>query len=320
MKHLPLIFMGTPEFSCPTLRALVEAKHHIVAIFTQPPRPSGRGFTVIPSPIHHYAKKLSIPVFTPTSLKSSEEYLKVLDLIKRYNVQGVIVVAYGLILPAEILKATPFGCLNVHASLLPRWRGASPIQRAIEAGDNTTGITIMQMNEGLDTGPMLMKKSIPVEACDTSQSLHEKLSSLGGPLLLQTLEGLVQGTLQPEPQPLFGITYAPKVLKEDGHLNFKESAFTLERKIRAFTPWPGTYFIYQNLKIKVLEASIETASPSDKITTAGHVISIAPLQILCGNHTLLCPLKLQRPGGNILNTPDFLRGFPIPLGTSLLST
>ena len=318
MNSFPLIFMGTPEFSCPTLEALIRAGYKIAAVFTQPPRPSGRGFMVIPSPVHRYAEEHSIPVFTPTSLKSSEEQQKILDLVAKNNVQAIIVVAYGILLPKEILNATPLGCINVHTSLLPRWRGASPIQRAIEAGDLTTGITTMRMDEGLDTGPMLLKKSIPIEKSDTSQSLHEKLSFMGGPLVLRSLEGLYNKTLQPEHQPLVGITLAPKVLKEEGHLNFNESAFTLERKIRAFTPWPGTYFMYKELKIKVLEASAQTVTPSEKSNLIGHIVSTAPLKILCGENTLLCPLKLQRPGGTILNVNDFLRGFQTPVGASLI--
>lgn len=320
MKHFPLIFMGTPEFSCPTLKTLIQKQYPIVAVFTQPPRPSGRGFSVVPSPIEQYAKGLSIPVFTPTSLKRPEEQQKVLDLIEYHKVQAIIVVAYGLILPLSILNAPPFGCINVHASLLPRWRGASPIQRAIEAGDSTTGITIMQMNEGMDTGPIFLKLSIPIHATDTTQTLHEKLSSLGGPLVLKVLEALYAKTLKAEPQPLTGITHAPKVLKEEGLLNFKESAFTLERKIRAFTPWPGTYFLYNGLKIKVLEASVERPLTSLSSYTIGEVIETKPLKILCGENTFLCPLKLQRPGGVVLNVNDFLRGFVIPVKTSLLSS
>ncbi len=317
LPDVPLIFMGTPSFAANILAFLLEKKCSIAAVYTNPPKPKGRGHDVALSPVHLLALRHDIPVFTPASLRSPEAQSQFLTLVQSHNIKAALVVAYGFILPKIILEAPPLGCLNVHASLLPRWRGASPIQRAIEAGDSETGLALMKITEGLDEGPIILESRLTITPQETSETLFEKLSQIGGPLILKGLSGLLEETLFPEAQSQNNVTYAPKVLKEEGLLDFQESALVLERKIRAFTPWPGTFFNVKGLKIKVLEAHTETTSYDG---VPGEVISVAPLKILCGTKTVLIPLKLQRPGGTVLQASDFLRGFPIDQGTLLKDT
>ncbi|HQS83771.1 MAG: methionyl-tRNA formyltransferase [Alphaproteobacteria bacterium 16-39-46] len=317
LSDLPMIFMGTPSFSEKILAFLLEKKCLIAAVYTNPPKAQGRGHDVTPSPVHVLALKHDIPVFTPSSLRLPQTQAQFLTLVQTHHVKVVLVVAYGFILPKILLEAPPLGCLNVHASLLPRWRGASPIQRAIEAGDLQTGLTLMKMTEGLDEGPILLEQQIPITPQETSETLFEKLSEMGGPLVLKGLSGLLEGTLFSKNQAQNGITYAPKVLKEEGLLDFEASAVTLERKVRAFTPWPGTFFNFKGLKIKVIEACTEE---TDFQGRTGEVIHTSPFKIRCGNKTVFMPLKLQRPGGTILNAADFLRGFPIDQGALLKDT
>lgn len=314
LSNFPLIFMGTPSFSEKILQFLLSHGCSIQAVYTQPPRPQGRGLDVVPSAVQMLAQAYNIPVFTPLTLKSPETQREFLEFVHTHHIQAAIVVAYGLLLPKIILQALPFGCFNVHASLLPRWRGASPIQRTIEAGDSKTGLTLMKMEEGLDTGPILLTTEIFPSKIETSESLFERLSMLGGPLVLKGLQSLCENTLQETPQPLQNITYAPKVLKEEGLLNFSESAFALERKVRAFNPWPGTFFNYNALKIKVLTAQAEECTAQGKI---GEIIETSPLKIQCSSHTAFLPSKLQRPGGIPLEADEFLRGFSLPKGTIL---
>ncbi len=314
LSDLPIIFMGTPSFSEKILAFLLEKKCLIKAVYTNPPKPQGRGHDVTSSPVHLLALKHGIPVFTPSSLRLPEAQTQFLTFVQTHHVKVVLVVAYGFILPKILLEAPPLGCLNVHASLLPRWRGASPIQRAIEAGDLQTGLTLMKMIEGLDEGPILLEHQIPITPQETSGTLFEKLSEMGGPLILKGLSGLLEETLFSKNQSQDGTTYAPKVLKEEGLLDFTESALVLERKVRALTPWPGTFFNFKGLKIKVIGACTETTDFQGKI---GEVIHTSPFKILCGDKTALMPLKLQRPGGTILNAADFLRGFPIDQGVLL---
>ncbi|MBM3633164.1 MAG: methionyl-tRNA formyltransferase [Alphaproteobacteria bacterium] len=304
---LRLIFMGTPAFSVPTLQTLVDSRHQLIAVYSQPPRPSGRGHQVRKSAVHQFAEQWEIPIYTPKSLKGEAEQTE----FAAHKADLAIVIAYGLILPQKILDAPRLGCLNVHASLLPRWRGAAPIHRAIEAGDLETGITIMKMDVGLDTGPMLLKKNISIDAHTTATNLHDALSNMGGPLLLEALEAYAAGTLQPTPQPLEGVTYATKLTREEGQIDWKLSASVWVRKIQAFTPWPGVWFEHDGTRLKILAAeSIPEAQGIPGTILDDH------LTIACGEGALRLKI-LQRPGGAPLDAKDFLRGYLLPKGTVL---
>lgn len=304
---LRIIFMGTPAFSVSTLQTLCNSRHHVVAVYSQPPRPSGRGHQIQKSAVHQFAETKNIPVFTPLSLKTEEQH----KFFATHNADIAVVVAYGLILPKEILDAPRLGCLNVHASLLPRWRGAAPIQRAIEAGDAETGVTIMKMDVGLDTGPMLLHKNLPIISQTTAESLHDDLSSLGAELLLEALEGYVSGNVFPMEQPIEGITYASKLTKEEGQIDWGLSAMTLRQKIQAFTPWPGVYFAYEGLRLKVLAAEVIFGRQD----LPGKVLD-DQLTIACGTDALRIQM-LQRPGGAPMDSQSFLRGFSLPVETIL---
>ena len=248
-KDVRIIFMGTPAFAVPTLASLINNNYEVVAVYTQPPRPSGRHYHVQKSPVHELALEHSLPVYHPVSLKNEQDQ----HIFKTHQADLAIVVAYGLILPKKILEAPTSGCLNIHGSLLPRWRGAAPIQRAIEAGDTSTGVCIMQMDVGLDTGPVIATSVIDIGPDDTSQSLHERLSTIGAKLMVDTLPDYLSGQLQGTSQPLEGITYAAKIEKEEGHLDWHQSATTLYNKWRAFNPWPGAFFLHKGVKLKVIQ-------------------------------------------------------------------
>ncbi|MCE3230273.1 MAG: methionyl-tRNA formyltransferase [Alphaproteobacteria bacterium] len=304
---LRLIFMGTPAFSVPTLQALLDSRHHVVAVYSQPPRPGGRGYQVQRSAVHQRAATEGIPVLTPLHFKNEEDQA----LFASHHADLAIVVAYGLILPEIILEAPRLGCLNVHASLLPRWRGAAPIQRAIEAGDQDTGLTIMKMDAGLDTGPMLLKKSIPLRADTTAKDLHDALSAMGGDLLLEALEGYTTGALHPLPQPIEGVTYAGKLKREEGQIHWRSSAVGWVRKIQAFTPWPGVWFEHEGVRLKVLAAEAITHITGEPGTVLDDQLTIA-----CGEGALRIKI-LQRPGGTALDAATFLRGYSLPVGSIL---
>jgi methionyl-tRNA formyltransferase len=235
---MKLGFLGTSEFAVPALGALVEAGHDVVAVYTRAPKPAGRGQQERRTPVHELALSLGLAVRAPKGLRSEEEAaaFKALDL------DAAVVVSYGHILPKAFLDAPVLGCINIHGSLLPRWRGAAPIHRAILAGDAETGVTIMRMDEGLDTGPMLLAERTPISAADTAESVHDRLAELGGRLIVSTLDALVGRTIEPVPQPDDGVTYAHKLGKEEGALDWRRPAAELERKVRAFHPWPGTWF------------------------------------------------------------------------------
>lgn len=241
-----IVFMGSPDFSVPALRALA-AHYAIVGIVTQPDRPAGRGMTLTPPPVKVVADELSIPAIQPQKLRQPEA----VQQLKDWNPDLIVVAAFGQILRPEVLDLPRYGCINVHASLLPRHRGAAPIQAAILVGDAETGITIMKMDPGLDTGPMLRQRAIPIGPEDTGGSLFERMSRLGGELLLETLPDYLSGKLAPQPQPESGSTYAPMLKKEDGLLDFTHPAAELERKVRAFSPWPGTYMLLDGAPLKV---------------------------------------------------------------------
>ena len=295
--------MGTPDFAVPSLLALAEAGHEIVAVYSQPPRPAGRGHKERPSPVQAAAEQRGWPVRTPRTLKSEEEQAA----FRALSLDVAVVAAYGLILPKAILEAPLCGCLNVHASLLPRWRGAAPIQRAILAGDATSGITIMLMDEGLDTGAMMLQESLPITAETTGQSLHDDLAALGARLIVKALQG-GHGTAQPQPEE--GVTYADKLRREEARLDWQRDAAALERQVRAFFPWPGAYFEVNGERIKVLAAEVaEDSGPP------GQVLDDS-LTVACAEGALR-PLRVQRAGKAPMETAALLRGFAIPPGTTL---
>ena len=295
-----LIFMGTPDFAVPTLDALVAAGHDVVAVYSQPPSRAGRGKRERPSPVHARAAELGIAVRHPDSLKSTDEQAAFASL----EADVAVVAAYGLLLPRPVLDAPRHGCLNVHGSLLPRWRGAAPIHRAIQAGDEQTGITIMRMATGLDTGPMLLKAATPVDG-KTTGDLHDELAAMGAKLMVDALARL--GTLVPEPQDDARATYAPKISKAEAHLDFTKPATILEREVRAFAPFPGSWFELGGERIKLLRAEIVDADG-----TAGTVLD-ERLTIACGRGALR-PVMLQRAGKPAMPLDDFLRGNTVTAG------
>jgi methionyl-tRNA formyltransferase len=298
-----IVFMGTPEFAVPTLLALHEAGHEIAAAYTQPPRPAGRGKAERKSPVQLAAEKLGIEACHPLSLRDLDAQADFLAL----EPELAVVVAYGLILPKPILDGPGRGCLNVHASLLPRWRGAAPIQRAILAGDSMTGVTIMRMEEGLDTGPMLATARVPVED-KTSGELHAELAEIGARLLVETVAQLDQ--LKAEPQPDLGATYAPKIDKAEARIVWSKPAELIEREERAFAPFPGSWFELDGERIKVLRARTIGVNGFD-----GTVLD-DELTIACGQAALRL-LTVQRAGKPAMPAADFLRGKRVPAGTVL---
>ncbi len=251
MASLRIGFMGTPDFALAALKALCASDHEVVVVYSQPPRPKGRGQKVQPSPVHAYAQEQGIPVLTPRSVKSPEA----LADFAGHDLDLAVVAAYGLILPAAILEAPKDGCLNIHASLLPRWRGASPIQQAIWAGDDETGISIMQMDEGLDTGPVIAERFVSITNKTTASTLHDSLAALGGEMIVEVMEELAQaGVLLSEPQDDTQKTYAPLLTKEDGRVDWTQSAQEIDRQVRALNPWPGVFCEHDGKRVKILEA------------------------------------------------------------------
>jgi methionyl-tRNA formyltransferase len=303
---MKLVFMGTPDFSVPVLDSLVEAGHQVAAVYCQPPRPAGRGHKEQLSPVHARAAVLGIPVRTPTSLKSPEAQAEFAALAA----DAAVVAAYGLILPRAILAAPRLGCLNIHASLLPRWRGAAPIQRAILAGDPKTGVTIMQMDVGLDTGAMLLSESILLLPDATAPWLHDMLSAMGSRLVVQALEGLDEETLTAVAQPDEGVTYAHKLAKDEGAIDWSRPAVEIDRMVRALNPWPGVWFTFGGERVKVLEANIlpQGGAPGTVLDDQ--------LTVACGKYALR-PISVQRPGKAPMSAAEMLRGHAIPKGTVL---
>ena len=302
---LRLAFMGTPDFSVPALRALQAAGHEIAAVYSQPPRRAGRGQKPRPTPVQAAAEGYGIEVRTPESLKTDAARADFIAL----GLDAAVVVAYGLILPKAILEAPRRGCFNIHASLLPRWRGAAPIQRAIEAGDAETGITIMRMDEGLDTGAICLRESLPITETATAGELHDRLAALGATAIVAALERLEAGGLACRPQLQAGVTYAAKLSREEGRLDWGGSAVALARRVRAFSPWPGAWFEVPKAgsgeRIKVLEAEAVEAAGAP-----GTVIGPA-LTVACGTGALRID-RVQRAGKAPLPATDFLRGFALP--------
>ncbi len=312
---MKIAFLGTSEFAVPALSSLVEAGHDVAAVYTRAPKPAGRGQQERKTAVHVLADTLGLAVRTPASLKSDEEAaaFRALDL------DAAIVVSYGHILTKAFLDAPVLGCVNIHGSLLPRWRGAAPIHRAILAGDAETGVTTMRMDEGLDTGPMLLAERTPISAADTAETVHDRLAALGATLVVSTLDGLVRRSIDPTPQPQEGVTYAHKLGKEEGVLDWRRPAAELERKVRALHPWPGTSFELpnggQSERIKVLAAALTLASGAPgtlSVTRDGFPV------VACGSGGLRL-LRLQRPGKQATAADAFLRGFDLPAGTVLPS-
>jgi methionyl-tRNA formyltransferase len=297
-----IVFMGSPEFAVPSLDALVEAGHDVVAAYAQPPRPAGRGKAERKTAVHERAEQLGIEVRTPRTLRDAEEQARFGAL----DADLAVVAAYGLILPKPILEAPREGCINVHASLLPRWRGAAPIQRAILAGDAMTGITLMRMDEGLDTGPMLLKRELDIHGKNAGQVM-EKLSKLGAVALLEWLDN----PTPPGPQPAVGATYASKIDKAEARIDWSRPAEAIERQVRAFAPAPGSWFEANDERIKLLEVTAGSDASGDPGEVLDDCLSIA------AGSGFVRPLKVQRAGRAPMSPGELLRGFAIPKGTIL---
>lgn len=304
---LRLIFMGTPDFAVPVLRALVEAGHDVVRVLTQPPREAGRGKKVRKSAVHVAAEEMGLEVSTPQTLKTGDVHGE----LRALEADVGVVVAYGQILPRAVLEAPRLGCLNLHGSLLPRWRGAAPIQRAILAGDEESGVQVMQMEEGLDTGPVLLTYRTAIGPETTFGDLHDDLSENGAALMAEALAGLEAGTLEAVAQPEEGVTYAKKIKNDEARINWSLTAEEIDRQIRAFAPAPGAWF-EAAMRDKPQRIKILKAKPVDSAGEAGIVLR-APLVIACGSGALEV-LEVQRAGKGRADTEAFLRGFPLEPG------
>jgi len=298
-----IAFMGTPDFSVPAFAALLAAGHEIACVYTQPPRPAGRGQKERKSPVQLRAEAQGIEVRTPVSLKDPDAQAAFAAL----DLDAAVVVAYGLILPAPVLDAPKRGCINIHASLLPRWRGAAPIHRAVLAGDAETGVTIMQMDEGLDTGPELLREAVAIGPAMTTGELHDTLSELGGRLIVEALAGLEAGTIAPVPQIEDGATYARKIERGEERLDWAQDAETVLRHVRGFAPWPGAWFEQDGERIKVLTAELAAGDGQP-----GVVLDDA-LCVACGEGAVRL-LRVQRAGRGALEAGEYLRGRPVPKG------
>ncbi len=305
MTALRVVFMGTPEFAVAAFEALCGAGHDMACVYTQPPRPAGRGGQPRPSPVQRAAEKRGVAARAPASLRSADEQAA----FKALGADVAVVAAYGLILPKAVLDAPRLGCVNIHASLLPRWRGAAPIQRAIMAGDAVTGITLMRMDEGLDTGPILMRRELTIGDNDAG-ALHDRLSELGAAMIAEGLEALAAGRLDAAPQPEAGARYAKKLTRADEAIDWTRSAVDVARQVRALAPRPGAHFTLGGETWKVL-----AAEESDGAAEPGTVLD-DQLTVACGNGALR-PLTVQRPGRKAMAAAEALRGHPIPPGTVL---
>lgn len=301
-----VVFAGTPEFAAQALAAILADGNEVVLVLTQPDRPAGRGMSLQASPVKQLALQHGLPVHQPSSLKSEEACQPIIEA--RPDV--MVVAAYGLILPQAALDIPRLGCLNIHASLLPRWRGAAPIQRAILAGDAKTGITIMRMEAGLDSGPMLLKESLPITAADTAGSLHDKLAKLGAGLVVEALRRLARDELSGEMQPAGGVTYAAKLEKAEAALDWRNAALALDRAVRAFNPFPGASAQVDGQTVKVWRAEpvAATGEPGVVLSAGSDGIVVA-----CGEGALRLT-ALQKAGGKRLPVADFLRGFSLEAG------
>jgi methionyl-tRNA formyltransferase len=318
---LKLVFAGTPEFAAVALAALHQAGHEIALVLSQPDRPAGRGMKLQASAVKQFALAHHMPVAQPRSLRVDGKYADDAQAAQQAllaaGADAMVVAAYGLILPQWVLDLPRLGCFNIHASLLPRWRGAAPIHRAIEAGDSHTGISIMQMDAGLDTGDMLLVQSLPILPTDSTGALHDRLAALGGELMVQALSLAAQGSLRPVQQPLQGISYASKIDKSEAAIDWTQSAQTICQRIRAFNPFPGasTQLNGEVLKIWAAEVSPDAAPPASQ---CGQIVGLSPSAIeVAATDSVLTITELQRPGGKRLGVADFLRGTALQVGQVL---
>lgn len=305
-----IVFMGTPEFAVPTLNEVVASGHDVVAVYTQPPRPAGRGMSERKSPVHLQAESSGIPVFTPKSLKGAAEQ----EVFRSHAADVGVVVAYGLILPKPILEAPRLGCLNLHASALPRWRGAAPIQRAIMAGDRETAAMVMRMDEGLDTGPVCLAERVPIGPDTTAGELHDELARVGGSLMVRALAAFERDSLDCTPQPEEGVTYAAKIDKAEARIDFRRPAAEVHNLIRGLSPFPGAWFEAgsqaKRERIRVLRSElVEGSGP------AGEILDDR-LTVACGEGAVRLTV-LQRAGRKPMSADELLRGFELPAGTRL---
>lgn len=305
-----IAFMGSPDFAVPCLAALLQAGHEVACVYSQPPRPAGRGRQLRPTPVHAFAEARGIEVRTPKSLKKPEAQAAFAAL----DLEAAAVVAYGLILPKPILEAPRRGCVNLHASLLPRWRGAAPIQRALMAGDRITGVQAMQMEEGLDTGPILLSREVPVEPDDTAATLHDRLAAAGAPVLVEALDLIARGHAQPRPQAETGVTYAHKITPEETRIDWSRPAREIDLKIRGLSPVPGAWFLAPTpkgpMRVKALDSRLGRGEgpPGETLDEA--------LLVACGEGAVRL-LAVQREGKGPMAADEFLRGAPIPAGATL---
>jgi len=318
---LKLVFAGTPEFAAVALAQLRAAGHDIVLVLTQPDRPAGRGMKLQASPVKQLALQHGMVVAQPRSLRLDGKYpndaLTAQAALQAAQADAMVVAAYGLILPQWVLDLPRHGCFNIHASLLPRWRGAAPIHRAVEAGDAQTGVTIMQMDAGLDTGDMLLTQALPVADTDTTGSLHDKLAEVGGALMVQTLADLQQGLLKAVPQPTEGATYAAKIDKHEATIDWTQAATTIVRRIRAFNPFPGASTVCNGEALKVWAAQVGDGIPQAS-QFCGQIMALAPEYIsVAAMNSIVSLTQVQRPGGKRLAVADFLRGADVQVGQRL---
>ena len=301
-----VLFAGTPEFAARCLETLLGSRHRVVGVMTQPDRPAGRGFALAASPVKKLAAARGIQVTQPECLRDAQAQAE----LEHFGADVFVVAAYGLILPQPVLEFPRYGAINIHASLLPRWRGATPIQRALLAGDRDTGVSIMQMDAGLDTGPVLMQEKIPILENDTTGTLHDRLAELGAKLIVQALDALEAGVIKATPQPADGVTYAAKLDKRDARVDWRESAVTVNRQVRALNPSPGA-----DARVRGVEVKIWRCAAAAGRGKPGEILSVGPhgLCVACAEGALLIT-ELQRSGGKRLPTAEFLRGFPLSSG------
>jgi methionyl-tRNA formyltransferase len=313
---LRLGFAGTPQFAVAALDALARSRHTLAVVFTKPDRPAGRGQAVQASPVKQRAAALGIPVLQPVTFKAPEAQ----NALRQFAVDALVVVAYGLILPAGVLAVPRLGCFNIHASLLPRWRGAAPIHRALLAGDATTGITIMRMEAGLDTGPMLAVRTLPIAPDDTAGSLHDRLALLGGELVVETLDSLAAGTAEAVPQPAVGVTYADKINKAEAHIDWNSDALEVVRQVRAFNPWPIAESRLEGVQLRVWEAELAPRVTGDAPAGLADAAAVVPgtvlaatnagIDVACGGGVVRI-LKLQLAGRRPLAAGEFIKAHPL---------
>jgi methionyl-tRNA formyltransferase len=315
---LRVAFAGTPEFALPALEALLE-RHRIVGVLTQPDRPRGRGRRIEPGPVKRTALERGLPLAQPETLATEEARTP----LEAWDPDALVVVAYGLVLPREVLALPPLGCLNIHASLLPRWRGAAPIERAILAGDAETGVTIMQMDSGLDTGPVLLRRRLTISSSHTAGTLRDELSRLGAAALLEALEGLAHGTLKPAPQPAEGVSYAAKIAKSEAWIDWRRDALDIERQIRAFNPWPVAETALDGEPLRIFRGRAERAGEELKLASnERHILAKIPepgsivavlddfVLVQCGLGRLRV-LEVQRPGRRRVSARDYAHGMSL---------